>query len=560
MMVDRRIIALFSVLLAIPHVFAMPVLDRGFELIGSFFDLKILQENPAVQIGFLKIALFIALLAITFAALKKVGSIFDVKTARIVATVFSLIGVFMMPDAWLIATGGSLTALMSSMVFMMIFWGLSYVAVRYMRENWLMNLLGLLLIFLLMGMLDLWTDLIGGRGLPLVGPGAGLNEFIMGIYSQLLSWTQLLLVVLMLVKIIQLAMSFGRGNNDDNGGNNNNGNNNDGDGNNDGNNNNNQLPQVVHGIHVCTEPDDTQPANAGVFRLRLTWNIPDQVATDQRLDNYQVEVRPARMIWGFSPRGTRLTPRVYNVNRSPVILPTDINQNALQGYSRGAHIAVRVRAHNPHGWGPWSHPLPIRVGTNGSFCQGPLPPNDPEDPEHPQPGPGPNPPNDPEDPEHPQPGPGPNPPNDPEDPEHPQPGPGPINQPHFFVTAQSYLINPGFNQRIHFTVNEHDRFVMGEDEQDLPLEPGDNIHIVIETVPGRHFNPDSPSASIMLGDTELLQPNLVFSVLGHGNPVLRNKGTLSNNNKRFEARLVIPDTITDGEHIPQINLETVADE
>ena len=98
--------------------------------------------------------------AVANMALKKT-KIFDNKTAGIVSFAFSTIGVFMMPIEWLNATGGLVTVIMSSIIFLGFFIGLAIVAVFVLRKKgdddkmgWIKNLLGVVLLLLLITLLD----------------------------------------------------------------------------------------------------------------------------------------------------------------------------------------------------------------------------------------------------------------------------------------------------------------------------------------------------------------------------------------------------------------------
>ena len=140
-------------------------LDRGIEVISGVFNIEVLKNNEYVQIGFMKFMIFVVLFSVSNAALKKVKGIFDKKTAGIVSFAFSMIGVFMMPTRWLMATGSLITAIMSALIFLGFFIGLSYVAVFKLKKNWLQHLLGILILLFLLFVLDEWALF---TGLPLV--------------------------------------------------------------------------------------------------------------------------------------------------------------------------------------------------------------------------------------------------------------------------------------------------------------------------------------------------------------------------------------------------------
>jgi hypothetical protein len=182
-------------------------LDMGIEAISRLFNIQSLQENGYIQEGFLKFALFIVIFAVSNASLKKVKGIFDKKTAGVVAFSFSMIGVFMMPTEWLLATGGLVTAVMSSLIFLGFFWGLAVVSVFVLRKKgeddkmgWIKNLLGLILIFILLTLLDDWALFVG-----ISIEGAVGGTFVIRAYGTIISWTYVLLTILIIVKIFQFT-------------------------------------------------------------------------------------------------------------------------------------------------------------------------------------------------------------------------------------------------------------------------------------------------------------------------------------------------------------------
>jgi hypothetical protein len=168
----------YSLLLLIlaPSVFAygrtnLYALDRGIEMISSVFNIRVLEGNSFVQEGFLKLMIFIVIFSVSNYGLKAT-KIFDKdggkKTSGIIAFAFSMIGVFMMPTRWLEATGGVITAIMSSLVFLLIFIGGAAVAMFTLKPKekddpmgWLKNLLGFMLLLFLLFMLDAWALFTG---------------------------------------------------------------------------------------------------------------------------------------------------------------------------------------------------------------------------------------------------------------------------------------------------------------------------------------------------------------------------------------------------------------
>lgn len=174
-------LSLLLIVLA-PNVFGYSIrtgispLNKAIEVIANLFNIEVLRTNEAVQIGFLKFMIFVVLFAVSNFSLTKIKGIFDEaqgkKTAGIISFAFSMIGTFMMPIAWLQATGGLITVIMSSIIFLGFFWGLAIVAVFVLRKKdeedkmgWIKNLLGLLLLFLLIFLVDEWGQVVG---LPLI--------------------------------------------------------------------------------------------------------------------------------------------------------------------------------------------------------------------------------------------------------------------------------------------------------------------------------------------------------------------------------------------------------
>jgi len=162
----------FSLLLIIlaPQTFAyvsrtgISPLNKAIETISNLFNIEVLRTNELVQTGFLKFMLFIVLFAVANMSLKRI-KFFEHKTAGIVSFAFSMIGVFMMPTQWLLATGGLITVIISSAIFLGFFIGLSYLAIFVLNKNWLQNLVGLLILLLLLFLLDEWALV---TGLPLM--------------------------------------------------------------------------------------------------------------------------------------------------------------------------------------------------------------------------------------------------------------------------------------------------------------------------------------------------------------------------------------------------------
>jgi hypothetical protein len=200
---------------------SITVLDRAIVMISSLFNIESLQSNSYIQEGFLKFALFVVTFSVSFLSLQKAQIFKDAqgkKSAGVVALAFSLIGVFMMPHEWLLATGGAITTIMSSLIFLGFFIGTSIVAVFVLRPKsgddkvgFAKNIIGLLMLFLLLSLLDEWALFVG---LPVdAGVSVG-GSFVIRAYAVLVSWTYVLISLLVLVKIFQFFSIRGEGGKD----------------------------------------------------------------------------------------------------------------------------------------------------------------------------------------------------------------------------------------------------------------------------------------------------------------------------------------------------------
>ncbi len=151
--------------IAIPIVFAVKTgfspLDKAFTIIGNVFSVRAFLQNSVAKEGFFKFLLLCVLFAVSHAGFKKIGGIFDNKTARIVAFAFSMIGTFLVPARWADAQANIVTAVISSIIFIGIFWGGAYYATMKLNADNFQKVIGLLLIFLLIFFLSGWEDIAG---------------------------------------------------------------------------------------------------------------------------------------------------------------------------------------------------------------------------------------------------------------------------------------------------------------------------------------------------------------------------------------------------------------
>ena len=143
-------------------------LNNVVGLISQMFNITILHD-PYVQLGFLRFCLFVLFMAVAFWVFGKLktksGTMFDRKTAGVIAAVFAAISAFMMPENWLTANGGIITAVFSGLIPIGIVVLGIYVAVGPMNKSFISRLFAVVLLFLLLGILDIYHQAIG---LPLI--------------------------------------------------------------------------------------------------------------------------------------------------------------------------------------------------------------------------------------------------------------------------------------------------------------------------------------------------------------------------------------------------------
>ncbi len=143
-------------------------LNNVVGLISQMFNITILHD-PYVQLGFLRFCLFVLFMAVAFWVFGKLktksGTMFDRKTAGVISAVFAAISAFMMPENWLTANGGIITAVFSGLIPIGIVVGGIYLAVKPMNNSFIMRLLAVMLLFMLLGILDIYHAAIG---LPLI--------------------------------------------------------------------------------------------------------------------------------------------------------------------------------------------------------------------------------------------------------------------------------------------------------------------------------------------------------------------------------------------------------
>lgn len=159
--------ALLALLLASPQALAatgytgISPLNRVVELLSNIFTLPVLK-NATVQLGFIRFALFVLFLAVAHWVFKK---IFDNKTAGVIATVFALISAFLMPENWVTANGGVITAVFSALIPLGVICLGVYFCVTTLNQNFIGRLIAIVILLLLLEVITVYKMAIG---LPVV--------------------------------------------------------------------------------------------------------------------------------------------------------------------------------------------------------------------------------------------------------------------------------------------------------------------------------------------------------------------------------------------------------
>ena len=91
-------------------------LDRGFEVIGNVFNIKILERNEFVRVGIAKFLLYIIVFTLVHYALRKK---FDNRPATVIAAAFSAF-IFFLPRVWFTTTGNVLAAIIGISLYIVI--------------------------------------------------------------------------------------------------------------------------------------------------------------------------------------------------------------------------------------------------------------------------------------------------------------------------------------------------------------------------------------------------------------------------------------------------------
>jgi len=156
-----------ALLAALPTVFArsyytgISPLNRVVELLSKMFTIPALS-NSWVQLGFIRFCLFVLFLAVAHWVFKK---LFDNKTAGVIATVFALISAFLMPENWVTANGGVITAVFTGLIPLGIVILTVWFCVKKLDSSFISRLIAIVLLLVLLAILDVYKTAVG---LPII--------------------------------------------------------------------------------------------------------------------------------------------------------------------------------------------------------------------------------------------------------------------------------------------------------------------------------------------------------------------------------------------------------
>gem|GEM_PF-1786603 len=297
--VQRRF-KLLSWLLALPlaatavfartaHTGISPV-NKIVETMAWLFNVPVL-EDPTVQNYFVRFMLFILFLTIAHWSLKHY---FDNKTSGVISSVFALIAAFLMRPEWVTANGGLITAIFTGLLPLGAVIAVIYIVVKKMNSNTVLRLLGIILLFLLLGIIDVYyaaTGIVPGQDYTIFGGDVGSTAN--AILAPMLDWLSIAIIIAIIYMLFMAATGgegIGRFSNLFGGGN--------GAGNGGGNTprergpRGDPVPRPGAPLNVHHAP---QPANT----FKVTW---DPRPTEENIINYIVERKRPRFGWSTISR------------------------------------------------------------------------------------------------------------------------------------------------------------------------------------------------------------------------------------------------------------------
>ncbi len=138
-------------------------LNNVVRMIAEFFTIPALN-NEEVQLGIIKFGIFLIVFAIAHLALRNVwgsgygGGANQARAAKVIAFVVAFIGSFFMPNGWALALGGVIAGLV---IFLLVGGG-AYYATMKLKDDWLQNLFGLIIILLLIWLTSTFRGYLHG--------------------------------------------------------------------------------------------------------------------------------------------------------------------------------------------------------------------------------------------------------------------------------------------------------------------------------------------------------------------------------------------------------------
>ena len=167
------LVTLFGFSAALPSTLAatgytgISPLNSVVQLLSTMFTIPVLT-NPAVQVGFIRFALFVLFLAVAHYAFRK---IFDNKTASIIAMVFAAISAFLMPENWVTANGGVIAAVFTGLIPLGIVCLGVYFCITKLNKSFGGRLIAIVILLMLLEILNVYKMAIGLPLVFLIPPG-----------------------------------------------------------------------------------------------------------------------------------------------------------------------------------------------------------------------------------------------------------------------------------------------------------------------------------------------------------------------------------------------------
>lgn len=171
----RSVAFLLTMMLSLPTALAYrsgwAPLDMPVEMISRMFNIPILS-NTFVQVGFIRFGIWLMVFTLAFYSFHKFAFKDDRKTSGILAATIAFIGAIFMPQPWVIAQGGIITALITSALIIGLLITIVFTVAKLSNNKFfVVRLLSIMLIFIMLAIIDILEMQTGARAVtPIVLP------------------------------------------------------------------------------------------------------------------------------------------------------------------------------------------------------------------------------------------------------------------------------------------------------------------------------------------------------------------------------------------------------